>query len=283
VAAAHALLDLPGEAREPVLVVLDEFQALRAACGDGEGVLRSHTRSPQKAGRVAWAFTGSQPSLLAAAFADAGRAYYQKALPVPLRRLADADLSRGTAQRSPPHARKRHRTRPVAPPRCRASETRCCAPTLSRGPHPPRSDGRRQQLARGRRRGACPRRRRGGRGLGVAVTSAAGCAALGRAARHRHGCSRHAGRGESGLSPERAGDAAAPWSDRALRSREPVRPGASASWTSARRLAGAPRIARQTLTTSSRRSCRGPLPREAWAGRLLHLLTPAGCRRGVGS
>ncbi len=131
-AAAHALLDLPGEAREPVLVVLDEFQALRAACGDGEGVLRSHTRSPQKAGRVTWAFTGSQPNLLAAAFADAGRAYYQQALPVPLRRLADADLSRGTAQRftatrkeAAPHSARCSTSLP-------ASETRCCAPTLSR-------------------------------------------------------------------------------------------------------------------------------------------------------
>lgn len=98
VAAVHALLDLPGDADTPVLVVLDEFQALHAAWAQGEGVLRSHTQSPQQAGRVAWAFAGSQPSLLAAAFSDAGRAYYQQALALPLGRLADADLAGGIAE-----------------------------------------------------------------------------------------------------------------------------------------------------------------------------------------
>lgn len=98
-AAVHALLDLPGDTDEPVFVVLDEFQALHAAWPQGEGVLRSHTQSPQQTGRVAWAFAGSEPSLLAAAFEDRGRAYYQQALRVPMPRLADPELARGIAER----------------------------------------------------------------------------------------------------------------------------------------------------------------------------------------
>jgi len=98
-AVVHALLDLPGDADAPVLVVLDEFQALHAAWPDGEGVLRSHLQSPQQSGRVAWAFAGSQPTLLAAAFADAGRAFYRQALPVPLGRLPDADLAAEISER----------------------------------------------------------------------------------------------------------------------------------------------------------------------------------------
>lgn len=98
-AAVHALLDLPGDVEQPVQVVLDEFQALHAAWPDGEGVLRSHTQSPQQNGRVAWAFAGSEPSLLAAAFASRGRAYYQQALQVPLGRLPDGELAAGIAER----------------------------------------------------------------------------------------------------------------------------------------------------------------------------------------
>lgn len=98
-AVVHALLDLPGDTDLPVLVVLDEFQALHAAWPQGEGVLRSHTQSPEQNGRVAWAFAGSEPSLLAAAFEDRGRAYYQQALRVPMRRLADDELARGIAER----------------------------------------------------------------------------------------------------------------------------------------------------------------------------------------
>lgn len=93
----HTLLDLPGDAEPPVLIVLDEFQALHAAWEEGEGVLRSHSQSPHQAGRVAYAFAGSEPSLLAAAFADAGRAYYQQALQVPVDRLADPVLAAGIA------------------------------------------------------------------------------------------------------------------------------------------------------------------------------------------
>ena len=93
----HALLDLPGDADVPVLVVLDEFQALHGAWAEGEGVLRSHSQSPEQNGRVAYAFAGSEPTLLAAAFADAGRAYYQQALQVPLGRLPDRVLAAGIA------------------------------------------------------------------------------------------------------------------------------------------------------------------------------------------
>jgi hypothetical protein len=94
----HALLDLPGEAGRPVLVVLDEFQALHGVWPEGEGVLRSQSQSPEQAGKVAYAFAGSEPSLLEAAFADQGRAYYQQVLQLPLGRLADRDLSLGIAR-----------------------------------------------------------------------------------------------------------------------------------------------------------------------------------------
>lgn len=95
----HTLLDLPGEASEPVLLVLDEFQALHAAWPGGEGVLRSHLQSPRQNGTVAAVFAGSMPSLLADAFALAGRAFYRQALPMPLGRLTDADVSRAVAAR----------------------------------------------------------------------------------------------------------------------------------------------------------------------------------------
>lgn len=94
-ALVHALLELPADAGQPVLVVLDEFQALHAAWPDGEGVLRSHVQSRRHREAAAWVFAGSQPSLLADAFALAGRAFYRQALAVPLGRLADADVARG--------------------------------------------------------------------------------------------------------------------------------------------------------------------------------------------
>lgn len=98
-AAAHALLDLPGDCDEPVLVVLDEFQDLHAVWPAGEGVLRSHTQSPAQAGRVSYAFAGSEPSLLAAAFEQRGRAYYQQVLRLPIGRLPSAALGDGIAER----------------------------------------------------------------------------------------------------------------------------------------------------------------------------------------
>jgi hypothetical protein len=96
---AHALLELPAEAEAPVLIVLDEFQDLHGAWPEGEGVLRSHTQAPAQAGKVAYAFAGSEPSLLAAAFEDHGRAYYQQVLRLPIGRLRSADLSRTIAER----------------------------------------------------------------------------------------------------------------------------------------------------------------------------------------
>ena len=97
--ALHAVLDLPGESHRPVFVVLDEFQALHDAWPDGEGVLRSHTQSEEQAGKVAYAFAGSQPSLLSAAFADSGRAFYNQVVQVSLGRLDDQTLADGIAAR----------------------------------------------------------------------------------------------------------------------------------------------------------------------------------------
>lgn len=102
IAALHQLLDLPSAAAQKgraVLVVLDEFQALHAAWAEGEGLLRSHTQAPAAVWKVAWAFAGSQRSLLAAAFSDAGRAFYQQAVPVAVERLTDRDLAEGIAAR----------------------------------------------------------------------------------------------------------------------------------------------------------------------------------------
>lgn len=99
ISALHAILDLPGEVDRPVLVVLDEFQALHDAWPAGEGVLRSHTQAAEQAGRVGYVFAGSQPSLLSAAFADAGRAFYNQVVQVPLGRLDDHTLAEGIAAR----------------------------------------------------------------------------------------------------------------------------------------------------------------------------------------
>lgn len=96
---AHALLDLPAAVDIPVLVIMDEFQDLHGAWPEGEGVLRSHTQAPNQAGKVAYAFAGSEPSLLAAAFEDRGRAYYQQVLRIPVGRLPDHALAEGIADR----------------------------------------------------------------------------------------------------------------------------------------------------------------------------------------
>ena len=87
----HAVLDLPGQVDRPVLVVLDEFQALHEAWPNGEGVLRGHVQ--HQLGRVSYVFAGSQPHLLEAAFADSGRAFYNQVLRVPLGRLAGPALA----------------------------------------------------------------------------------------------------------------------------------------------------------------------------------------------
>lgn len=97
--AAHALLDLPADAATAVLIVMDEFQDLHGAWPDGEGVLRSHTQAPGQAGQVAYMFAGSEPSRLAAAFEDRGRAYYQQVLRFGVGRLPESQLHRGITDR----------------------------------------------------------------------------------------------------------------------------------------------------------------------------------------
>jgi hypothetical protein len=96
-AVLQTVLDLPRQAERPVLVVLDEFQALHEAWPQGEGVLRGHVQ--EQLGQVAYVFAGSQPHLLDAAFRDSGRAFYNQVLRVPLGRLDTADLARGLAAR----------------------------------------------------------------------------------------------------------------------------------------------------------------------------------------
>jgi hypothetical protein len=90
-AVLHTVLDLPRQVDKPVLVVLDEFQALHEAWPQGEGVLRGHVQ--QQLGRASYVFAGSQPHLLAAAFADSGRAFYNQVLRVPLGRLPGPALA----------------------------------------------------------------------------------------------------------------------------------------------------------------------------------------------
>jgi hypothetical protein len=97
IAVVHTLLDLPGQVSRPVLLVLDEFQALHAAWPNGEGVLRGHVQ--EQLGGVSYVFAGSQPHLLEAAFANRGRAFYQQVLRVPLGRLADSELAEGLTDR----------------------------------------------------------------------------------------------------------------------------------------------------------------------------------------
>lgn len=96
---AHVLLDLPASADALVLVVMDEFQDLHGAWPEGEGVLRAHMQSPSQAGKVAYAFAGSEPSLLAAAFEDRGRAFYQQVLRFSVGRLPAEALQHGITDR----------------------------------------------------------------------------------------------------------------------------------------------------------------------------------------
>ena len=93
----HAVLDLPRQVDRPVLVVLDEFQALHQAWPNGEGVLRGHVQ--QQLGRVSYVFAGSQPHLLEAAFADSGRAFYNQVLRVPLGRIDSPALADAFTER----------------------------------------------------------------------------------------------------------------------------------------------------------------------------------------
>jgi hypothetical protein len=93
----QAVLDLPRQSERRVLVVLDEFQAVHAVWPQGEGVLRGHVQ--EQLGHAAYVFAGSQPHLLAAAFADRGRAFYNQTLRVPLGRLDDDALAQALFDR----------------------------------------------------------------------------------------------------------------------------------------------------------------------------------------
>jgi hypothetical protein len=96
-AVLHTVLDLPRQVDRPVLIVLDEFQALHEAWPQGEGVLRGHVQ--QQLGGASYVFAGSQPHLLEAAFADSGRAFYNQVLRVPLGRLEGPALADAFADR----------------------------------------------------------------------------------------------------------------------------------------------------------------------------------------
>lgn len=96
-AVLHTVLDLPRQVDRPVLVVLDEFQALHEAWPQGEGVLRGHVQ--QQLGTTSYVFAGSQPHLLEAAFADSGRAFYNQVLRVPLGRLSNPALADAFTER----------------------------------------------------------------------------------------------------------------------------------------------------------------------------------------
>lgn len=96
-AVLHTLLDLPRQVDQRVLVVLDEFQALHEAWPQGEGVLRGHVQ--QQLGKASYVFAGSQPHLLAAAFADSGRAFYNQVLRFPLGRLEGSALADAFSER----------------------------------------------------------------------------------------------------------------------------------------------------------------------------------------
>lgn len=96
-AVLHTVLDLPRQVDRPVLVVLDEFQALHEAWPQGEGVLRGHVQ--QQLGTTSYVFAGSQPHLLEAAFADSGRAFYNQVLRVPVGRLPAPALADAFTER----------------------------------------------------------------------------------------------------------------------------------------------------------------------------------------
>lgn len=90
-AVIHALLELPATIAERndrrVLVIFDEFQALVALKGL-DGVFRSHL---QHHDRVAYVFSGSEPSLLRALFEDRARPLYGQAEQVRLGRVSFED------------------------------------------------------------------------------------------------------------------------------------------------------------------------------------------------
>lgn len=93
VAVLREVLDLPREhverSGERVTCVLDEFQAILAAPGELDAVIRS--RVQHHAG-VSYVFAGSQPTLLRELFERRERAFYGQTTPVTLDRLPADEL-----------------------------------------------------------------------------------------------------------------------------------------------------------------------------------------------
>ena len=92
--ALHALLDLPLRLEEGggfrALIVLDEFQDITKV-REMDALIRSHI---QFQGEVAsFVFAGSEPGLMRELFEDGDRPLYGQAVPMRLRRLADADIA----------------------------------------------------------------------------------------------------------------------------------------------------------------------------------------------
>jgi uncharacterized protein len=92
--ALHTLLDLPLRLQEGggfrALIVLDEFQDITKV-REMDALIRSHI---QLQGEVAsFVFAGSEPGLMRELFEDGDRPLYGQAVPMRLRRLADADIA----------------------------------------------------------------------------------------------------------------------------------------------------------------------------------------------
>ena len=96
----HRLLDVPLEVArrtgQRALVSFDEFQDVLAVPGL-DGLLRSHIQ--HHADHVTYVFSGSEPSLLAALFADRARPLYGQAKPMQLKPIAPELLASAIAEK----------------------------------------------------------------------------------------------------------------------------------------------------------------------------------------
>lgn len=96
----HRLLEVPLEVAHRTgrraLVALDEFQDVLAVPGL-DGLLRSHIQ--HHADHVTYVFSGSEPSLLAALFADRARPLYGQAKPMRLKPIAPTLLASAIAEK----------------------------------------------------------------------------------------------------------------------------------------------------------------------------------------
>lgn len=93
--ALHTLLALPNRlagtrGHDRVLLVLDEFQSLGRVQG-AEALLRSHAQHQRQT--ASYLFAGSEPGMLAAAFAERARPFYGQAETFRLGRLPGAELA----------------------------------------------------------------------------------------------------------------------------------------------------------------------------------------------